>query len=89
MLPVGKNLYVCSFRHRLTPGTVIAVDAKDIRTDHVRNTTRGHQVVFLFMMLSERFPVIGGKHPLNVRLLVENLAAQLVVGYHTVVTVLL
>jgi len=41
------------------------------------------------MMLFERLPVIGGKHPLNVRFLVENLAAQLVVGYHSGVAVVL
>ena len=41
------------------------------------------------MMLSERFPVIGGKHPLDVRFLVENLATQLVVGYHSGVAVVL
>ena len=67
----------------------MAANAKDIRPDTVRNTTRGHQVVFLFMMLSERLPVIGGKHPLDVRFLVENLAAQLVVGYHSGVAVVL
>ena len=33
--PVGKNLYVCSFRQR----HIIAVDIKDIRPDTVRNTT--------------------------------------------------
>ena len=42
-----------------------------------------------FMMLSERLPVIGGKHPLDVRLLVENLAAQLVVGDNSAVAVVL
>ena len=35
----------------------------------------------------ERLPVIGGKHPLDVRFLVENLAAQLVVGDNPVVAV--
>ena len=40
-------------------------------------------------MQSERFPVIGGKHPLDVRFLVENLSAQLVVGYHPCVAVVL
>ena len=39
MPPVGKNLYVCSFRQRHTPGTVKAVKTKDIRPDTVRNTT--------------------------------------------------
>ena len=42
-----------------------------------------------FMMLSERLPVIGGKHPLDVRFLVENLAAQLVVRYYSAVAVIL
>ena len=42
-----------------------------------------------FMMLSERLAVIGGKHPFDVRFLVENLAAQLVVGYHSAVAVIL
>ena len=42
-----------------------------------------------FMMLSERLAVISGKHPFDVRFLVENLAAQLVVGYHSVVAVIL
>ena len=37
----------------------------------------------------ERLPVIGGKHPLDVRFLVENLAAQLVVGDNPVVAVVL
>ena len=39
MLPVGKNLYVCSFRQRHTPGTVRTVNTKDIRPDTARNTT--------------------------------------------------
>ena len=40
-------------------------------------------------MLSERLPVIGGKHPLDVRFLVENLSAQLVVGDNPAVAVVL
>ena len=39
-----------------------------------------------FMMLFECLPIIGDKHPLDVRFLVKNLSAQLVVGYHPVVT---
>lgn len=39
--------------------------------------------------ISERFPVIGGKHPLDVRFFVQNLSAQLVVGYHSHVAVVL
>ena len=45
--PVGKNHYTCSFRQRHIPERSITVDVKDIRPDTVRNTTRGHQVVFL------------------------------------------
>ena len=40
-------------------------------------------------MLSERLPVIGGKHPFDVRFLVQNLAAQLVIGDYAVVAVVL
>lgn len=42
-----------------------------------------------FMMLFERLPVIGGKHPLDVRFLVQNLSSQLVIGNYAVVTVVL
>ena len=42
-----------------------------------------------FMMLFERFPVIGSKHPFDVRFLVQNLAAQLVIGDYAVVAVVL
>ena len=43
----------------------------------------------IVFILSERFPVTGGKHPLDVRFLIKNLATQLVVGNHSVVAVVL
>lgn len=48
-----------------------------------------HFVIPFRCLFSERFTVIGKKHPFYVRFLVENLTAQLVISYCPVVAVVL
>lgn len=67
----------------------ILIIQKEAFEEMAAKFSRFTERVDAILAMPERLPVIGGKHTLYVRFLVENLAAQLIVGDYPGVAVVL